>query len=75
MGQITSKNKRHQESTTIQDKQSNMFIGSTLHKSLYKFDLFVRNDFDKIEQQAKLLIDNEQYKDATSRKKMSQTKI
>jgi hypothetical protein len=29
----------------------------------------VRNDFDKIEQEAKLLTDNEQYKDATSRKK------
>jgi hypothetical protein len=29
----------------------------------------VGNDFDKIEQEAKLLTDNEQYEDATSRKK------
>jgi hypothetical protein len=35
----------------------------------------VRDDFDKIEQEAKLLTDNEQYKDATSRKKCRKRKF
>jgi hypothetical protein len=39
-----------------------MFIGANLHTSLYEFVLFVRNYFDKIEQEAKLLTDYEQYK-------------
>jgi hypothetical protein len=35
----------------------------------------VRDYFDKIEQEAKLLTDNEQYKDATSRKKFRRRKF